>query len=337
MKKPQYLLLTAAAVLLFASCFEPIQDEELLQEGISFPKQLPDAGTGPESKLLGTLELAGNCLQVREESSGRTYTPIWLAGFDFQLMPDSSYAILNASGNEVARSGIGIQLSGWTIDDEQDLQGLVEGGTPKLLLSCPIPYWQVGSEVKALELDARLPPGLRAELPAWYDFYTDHVPDWRLSAFRLYKKWSLGSLVPTAQADLYPLASRPDNWLILSPDGRFNVDLYARDILLDDRGTQAKHVYAVHPEPEVALEDIGQEKRLPLLYGDKNRRFEAAYWENDQSIVIAGLQRDETDQFHPSVWRVQLDKKIVQQYRYPTPLVHPFPYSYVQERVLASR
>lgn len=331
------VLLCAGLLLNSTTCFQPIGVEDVVSDDPHFPRMLATAeGAQMEALLTGTLVFRNNCFRIIPEEGNNIYTPIWPAGFDYQLQADSIFLILNAAGHEVARTGLGIRISGGAIADPQALEGLIEDGLPKLLLSCPVPYWVVGEEISVYEPEANLATDVRHSLDTWFDFYRTHIDNWRLSAFELEEEWQLDSLRTMSMENIYPLANRPDHWLIYSPDERYNLDLYARDLIADQSGDQSQF-FALSPDSEAALEDRLHRKRYRLLFCGTPCRFEAGFWQNEKIVFIAGLHQGENEQFHPTIWKIDLQSLSVRQYIYPTPLVSPFPHHYVKERIFASQ
>ncbi|PHN04870.1 hypothetical protein [Flavilitoribacter nigricans] len=338
MKNRTPLFVLIALALLLAYCGQQIESTDVQTEGPYFPRRIAQPGETAqmEALLIGKLLLINNCFRIQSEGSNELITPIWPPDFDYQLTTDSTFVILNAAGNEVARTNAGIRLSGGEIRDAQALEGQIEGGVPKLLLSCPVPYWVVGEEISVVEPKISLTPEARNQLESWFNFYAPHIEDWRLSAFSLSNRWKIDSLLEVPFADIFPLKDRPDNWMIYAPGGRFNLDIYARDVIMqkNDDGTQT--IYGMSPDSEAAIEDLDRGIRQRLLFCGTPCRFEDGYWEDAQTVVIAGLHQGDEQFFHPTIWRIKLDELTVQQFTYPTPLPDPFPFNYTQEFIYES-
>lgn len=330
---PIFLLLAFTGLLSY--CAEQVDSTDIQTEGPYFPRQVATEGETEqmEALLIGELVYQNNCFRIKSENSSTVYTPIWPANFDYQLTTDSVFVILNAAGNEVARTNAGIRLSGGEINHAELLEGRIEGGVPKLLLSCPVPYWIVGDEVGVVNTSSGLATEVKLKLQAWLDFYAAHIEDWRFDAFSLSDQWQIDSLLQVPTSNIYPIADRPEAWLHQDPSGRFNLDIYARDIMIDRKNDGQQVVYALSPDSEVALENPDLETRQRLLFCGTPCRFEAALWEDEQTVVIAGLHQSEEQLFHPTLWRIKLNDLSVQEYTYPTPLPDPFPFNYVQEIV----
>lgn len=336
MKNLCSISLLFATGILWLGCAQPVDSEDARTDGPYFPRMLQPAEAQMEALLIGKLVLENNCFQIHLRENDETLTPIWPAGFDYQLTTDSVFIILNEAGNEVARTGAGIRVSGGEIRNTAGLEDRIEGGASGLLLSCAVPYWIVGNEISTVALDAGLSPRVREELAPWFDFYAPHIDDWRLSAFALSDRWTIDTLLQMPDADVFPMDGRPVNWLIHSPNGRFNLDLYARDVMLQDDSNGKRIAYALSPDSEVAIEDLGQNLRQRLLFCGTPCRFETGFWEDEQSVIIAGLHQGEEGLYHPTIWRIRLDDRSVQEYAYPTPLPDPFPYNYMQEVVFVN-
>jgi hypothetical protein len=329
-------LLFSFMLLYSASCFRQTQVDDVVSDAPHFPRMAESArGEQMEALLTGKLIFRNRCFRIIPAEGDVMYTPIWPAGFDYQLEPDSVFIILNAAGNEVARTGLGIRISGGAIGDPQVLVGQIENGLPKLLLSCPVPYWMVGNEITVYEPDLGLSTEVQYQLSDWFDFYRPHIENWRLSAFEIEEEWRIDSLLTVSGENILPLEDRSANWLIPSPDDRYNLDLYARDLVVDQTNGTVK-MYAMSPDSEAALEDRLAKKRYRLLFCGTPCRFEAGYWPDEETVIIAGLHQEENDQFHPTIWKISLNELSVKQYTYPTPLVPPFPHNYVQDRVFRS-
>lgn len=337
MKNTSLIFMVLAFALLLTYCNQQVNSEDVRTEGPYFPRIISQSGETEqmEALLQGKLLFQNNCFRIQRDGSNSLITPIWPPDFDFRLTTDSTFVILNAAGNEVARTNTGIQLSGGEIPDAQLLSGQIEGGLPKLLLSCPAPYWIVGNEVREMKLERSLPAETHARLDSWFNFYAPHIEDWRISAFQLNDQWRIDSLLQVPSTNVYPTADRPENWLIYAPGGRFNLDLYAREVMIEKRSDGTERIYGLSPDSEVAIEDLELDIRRRLLFCGTPCRFEAAFWENAQTVVIAGLHQGEEQLFHPTIWRIKLDEQTVLEYTYPTPLVDPFPYNYVQEVVFS--
>lgn len=320
--------------LFLAYCADQATSDDVQTSGpYYFPRMIEPTEEQMEALLIGELKFENNCFRIRSQDSRESHTPIWPAGYDYRLTTDSVFVILNASGNEVARTGTGVRLSGGEIRDPKGLEGRIEGGVEKLVLSCPVPYWLVGNEVEVYKMEAQLPASTYRQLAGWLDFYGQHIEDWRPNAFELQEKWTIDSLINVPFQDVYPLDDRPDNWLIYDPSGRFNLDLYARDIMFEEKADGRRVAYALSPDSEVAIENPTLGTRQRLLFCGTPCRFEAGFWENEDGVLVAGLYQGEGDQYHPAIWRIDLDNLQVHLYIYPTPLVTPFPHNYAREMI----
>lgn len=336
MKLLSCIFICASLLLNTSACFQPTGVEDVVNDSPHFPRMLPnEEGEQMEALLSGTLVFQNNCFRILPEEGHTTYTPIWPAGFDYRLESDSIFIILNAAGNEVARTGLGIRVSGGAISDPQSMDGRVEDGLPKLLLSCPVPYWIIGNEVGVYEAEAGLPKEVPYALNSWFDFYQLHIDNWRVSAFELEEEWKLDSLQSSSTKNIYPLETRATNWLISSPDERYNLDLYARKLILDQTKDGAQY-HVAGPDAEAALEDRLHKTRHRLLFCGTPCRFEDGYWQDAETVFIAGLHKGDHDQFHPTIWKINLKSLTVKRYHYPTPLVSPFPHNYIKDRKSAN-
>jgi hypothetical protein len=196
-----------------------------------------------------------------------------------------------------------------------------------------VPYWLVGEEIQVVDTESGLSAEVRSQLKNWFDFYTPHIEDWRLNAFSISDRWKIDSLIRVPTDNIYPLADRPETWLHFDPSGRYNLDLYARDVVVNREDSGRPIAYAISPDSEVALEQQDRDMRQRLLFCGTPCRFEDAYWQDDQTVVVAGLHQGEAQRFHPTIWRIKLNELTVRQYTYPTPLPDPFPYNFVQEMI----
>lgn len=134
----------AVFVLLLAGCESNPPPAEIV-----FPTQRQPADDRAlmEDGLAGTLSVEDGCLRLISLEGGILYTPVWPP--DYAIQPSEPAAIIEPSGEELARVGDDIYLSGGEVQSLSGRDDLLDPAqADEVAEVCPGPYWIVGDQLQ---------------------------------------------------------------------------------------------------------------------------------------------------------------------------------------------
>ena len=164
---------------------------------------------------------------------------------------------------------------------------------------------------------------------SWLEFY--HLKGEEFQPYRLDRsitmKWTDHSL------------SDPDTTLfrqffIYSPDSNYYIDLDSYSLSLERSGN-ALISYGSEVDRKVQLIDRNGMHSTTLLFCGADSYPEAAYWTDPSSVDILGFSRSNTDALFPTIWKIDLTKKLMSEYRGQKSM-GKMPHSYAEEVRLKS-
>jgi len=122
------------------------------------------------------------------------------------------------------------------------------------------------------------------------------------------------SLVPDknglAQLDSFYAIYKP--LIRFSPDRRYFADSYSYQLNLEREGDH----FTANPEidQQVELYDTKTGKSYILFFGGAESWIEEELWVDNNTLILAGIRKDESANRHPVIYRVNINSGFIQQY-----------------------
>ena len=118
-------------------------------------------------------------------------------------------------------------------------------------------------------------------------------------------------------------------FFIHSPDSSYYIDLDSYSLELERSG-DALISYGSEVDRKVQLIDRNGRHSTTLLFCGSDSYPEAAYWTDPGSVDILGFSRSNTDALFPTIWKIDLTKKLMSEYRGQKSM-GKMPHSYAEE------